>query len=49
MRIDPALKEAAEVAATDDHRSLTNLIESLLAKHLRNRGQPAPDREAPPW
>jgi hypothetical protein len=32
------LKEAAEKAAAQDHRSLTTLIERLLSKHLRSRG-----------
>lgn len=36
LRIDPALKDAAEQAAMDDHRSLTALIEKLLIDHLRS-------------
>ena len=38
LRIDSMLKEAAEKAAAQDHRSLTSLIERLLRKHLRSRG-----------
>ena len=38
VRIDATLKEAAEKAAAQDHRSLTALIERLLSKHLRSRG-----------
>ena len=38
LRIDPALKQAADKAAADDRRSLTNLIENLLADHLQERG-----------
>lgn len=38
LRIDPALKEAAEKAAADDHRSLTSLVEKLLSDHLRSKG-----------
>jgi hypothetical protein len=39
LRIDPALKEAAEKAAADDHRSLTSLMEKLLIEHLKAKGQ----------
>lgn len=38
LRISPALKEVAEKAAADDHRSLTSLVEKLLTDHLRERG-----------
>ena len=38
MRLQPSLKAAAEKAAADDHRSLTSLIEKLLADYLRERG-----------
>ena len=37
FRIDPNLKEAAGNAAALERRSLTSLIEKVLAKHLRNR------------
>jgi hypothetical protein len=37
FRIDSNLKEAAEKAAAQERRSLTSLIEKVLAKHLRNR------------
>ena len=37
LRIRPSLKAAAEQAAFDDHRSLTSLVEKLLADYLRNR------------
>lgn len=39
IRIDPKLKEDAERAATEDHRSLTSLIEKLLADHIQRRGK----------
>jgi hypothetical protein len=39
LRVDPDLKERAEQAAAEDHRSLTSLIEKLLADHLRKRGE----------
>jgi hypothetical protein len=38
LRIDPELKAAAEKAAADDRRSLTTLVEKLLADYLRKRG-----------
>jgi hypothetical protein len=37
LRLQPALKAAAERAAAHDHRSLTSLIEKLLAEHLRSQ------------
>jgi len=37
LRIDPALKAAAEKAAKDDHRTLTTLIEKLLKDYLAIR------------
>jgi hypothetical protein len=38
LRISPALKEVAEKAAADDHRSLTSLVEKLLSEHLKSKG-----------
>ena len=38
LRIDPSLKDVAERAAADDQRSLTSLIEKLLADYLREHG-----------
>ena len=38
LRIEPALKDAAEKAAAADRRSLTSLIEKLLADYLRKEG-----------
>ena len=38
LRIDPQLKDLASKAAADDHRSLTSLIEKLLADYLRDHG-----------
>ena len=34
LRLEPKLKAAAERAAAKDHRSLTSLVEKLLADHL---------------
>jgi hypothetical protein len=38
LRLPPEIKAAAERAAADDHRTLTSLIEKLLADYLRERG-----------
>jgi hypothetical protein len=38
LRIEPELKAAAEKAAADDRRSLTSLIETLLADYLKKKG-----------
>jgi hypothetical protein len=38
LRIEPELKAAAEKAAADDRRSLTSLIETLLADYLKRKG-----------
>ncbi len=38
LRVAPEIKAAAEVAAEQDHRSLTNLIEVLIMKHCEASG-----------
>ncbi len=38
LRIDPAIKEAARIAALRDHRSVANLIELLIRKHCKKAG-----------
>jgi hypothetical protein len=38
LRIDPAVKEAARIAALRDQRSVANLIELLIRKHCRKAG-----------
>jgi hypothetical protein len=47
LRLEPALKEAAEKAAEADRRSLTSLVEKLLVDHLRTTGF-LPARDLPP-
>ena len=37
IRVEPAVKEAAEKAAAADHRTVASLIEKLLIEHLRER------------
>jgi hypothetical protein len=38
LRLRPALKAAAEKAAAADHRSLTSLVEKLLADYCKAKG-----------
>jgi len=38
LRLEPELKKAAEKAAAEDHRSLTSLVEKLLADYCKKRG-----------
>lgn len=38
LRIDPAIKEAARIAAMHDHRSIANLIELLIRQHCEAVG-----------
>ncbi len=45
LRLQPSLKAAAERAAADDHRSLTSLIEKLLADYLKNHGYLKPAKK----
>lgn len=40
LRIDPVLKEAARIAAINDHRSVANLIEILIRQHCEENGIP---------
>jgi predicted HicB family RNase H-like nuclease len=38
FRVDPDLKEAAELAALRDRRSLSGLIKKLLTEYCREQG-----------
>ncbi len=38
IRVEPDLKEAAEKAAKDDHRTVASLIEKVLTKWLEQNG-----------
>ena len=44
LRIDPSLKEAARVAALQEHRSVANLIELLIRRHCGAAGIPIPEQ-----
>jgi hypothetical protein len=38
LRVEPRVKEAAEKAAADDHRSVASLLEKLLVEYLKRTG-----------
>jgi len=38
VRVEPNIKEAAEKAAADDHRTVASLLEKVLVEYLRERG-----------
>jgi hypothetical protein len=38
IRVEAAIKDALEKAAADDHRSVSSLIERVLAEWLTERG-----------
>ncbi len=38
VRVEPDLKEAAEKAAKDDHRTVASLIEKVLTEWLQQNG-----------
>lgn len=44
LRIDPALKEAARIAALHEHRSVANLVELLIRRHCEAAGIPIPEQ-----
>jgi hypothetical protein len=38
FRIEPDIKQALTVAAKEDHRSVSSLVELIIAKWLRENG-----------
>ena len=44
LRIDPAIKEAARVAALREHRSVANLVELLIRQHCAAAGIEIPEQ-----
>jgi hypothetical protein len=44
LRIDPNLKEAARIAARQEHRSIANLIEILIRQHCARTGISIPEQ-----
>ena len=44
LRVEPALKEAARIAALQEHRSVANLVEMLIRRHCEGVGIPIPEQ-----
>jgi hypothetical protein len=40
LRIDPSLKEALKVAAEAEHRSVANMVETLIRAHCEEKSIP---------
>jgi hypothetical protein len=47
FRIEPDIKEALTVAAKEDHRSVSSLVELIIAKWLRENGYLASSPQRP--
>jgi hypothetical protein len=47
LRMQPSVKRAGELAARDDNRSLSSLLETLLIAHLRTKGYLPTSTETP--
>ena len=46
LRIDPAVKDAVQVAAMKEHRSVANFVELLIRRHCGEAGIPIPEQQA---
>lgn len=46
IRIDPDLKEAIRVAAKREHRSVANMMETLIIQHCDRVGISIPEQQA---
>jgi len=46
LRIDPALKEAVQLAAKHDQRSVANMVEVLIRRHCEVVGITIPEQQA---
>ena len=44
LRLDPYIKEAIRIAALQDNRSITNMIEVLIRKHCAEVGITIPEQ-----
>jgi hypothetical protein len=44
VRISPALKEALRIAAIQDHRSISNLLEKMIINHCNDNGITIPEQ-----
>ena len=45
LRIDPVVKEAVQVAAMKEHRSVANFVEWLIRRHCEEAGIPIPQQQ----
>ncbi len=46
LRIDPEVKEALRIAADQEHRSITNMVEVLILDYCERKGITIPKKEA---
>jgi hypothetical protein len=44
VRISPSLKEALRIAAIQDHRSISNLLEKMIINHCEVNGVTIPEQ-----
>jgi hypothetical protein len=44
VRISPSLKEALRIAAIQDHRSISNLLEKMIINHCEVNGITIPEQ-----
>ena len=44
LRINPALKQAVQLAANREHRSVANMVEYLIRQHCEKEGIPIHDQ-----
>jgi hypothetical protein len=44
LRIDPCLKEALREAASNQHRSVANMVETLIREHCEASGISLPEQ-----
>ena len=40
LRIDPAIRDALKIAALQDHRSVSNMIEYIVVQYCKKKGIP---------
>ena len=46
LRIHPNIKEAIRIAAKKDHRSVANMVETLIIQHCEKAGISIPEQQA---
>jgi hypothetical protein len=46
LRIDPSLKEALRQAAEAQHRSVANMVETLIREHCKREGIPLLEQDS---